>query len=71
MDFLGSLFFHTSHGLIVGILSSGAGGLGSNPGGVTCGIEAEGLWKLCVMQGVTKVCGRSRIYLIIVVKNVI
>jgi hypothetical protein len=65
MNFLGNLFLHVSHGLVVSILASGAGGPGSNPGGVMCGMEEEGLWKLCVMHGVTKVCGRIRISLII------
>jgi hypothetical protein len=66
MNFLGNLFLHVSHSLyMVRILASGAGGLGSNPGGVICGIEEEGLWKLGVMHGVTKVCGRNRISLII------
>ncbi len=38
---------------MVRILAVGAGGLGSNPGGVTCGIEEEGLWKLWVLHGVS------------------
>jgi hypothetical protein len=50
---------------VVRILASGAGGLGSNPGWVICGIEEEGLWKLRAMHGVTKVCGRYQISLII------
>ncbi len=41
MNFLGNLYLHDSHGLVVRILASGAGGLGSNPGGVTCGIDEE------------------------------
>jgi hypothetical protein len=41
MNFLGNLFYHDSHGLVVRILASGAGGLGSNPGGVTCDIVEE------------------------------
>jgi hypothetical protein len=41
MNFLGNLNLHDSHGLVVRILDSGAGGLGSNPGGVTCGIDEE------------------------------
>ena len=54
MNFLGNPFLHVSHGLVVRILASGAGGLGSNPGGVTSGIGEEGQWKLWVMHGVTK-----------------
>ena len=41
MNFLGNLFIHVSHGLVVRILASGAGGPGSNPGGVPCGIVEE------------------------------
>ncbi len=41
MNFLGNPFLQDSHGLVVRILASGAGGLGSNPGGVTCGIDEE------------------------------
>ena len=41
LKFLGNLFLHDSHGLVVRILASGAGGMGSNPGGVTCGMEEE------------------------------
>ncbi len=41
MDFLGNLFLHVSHGPVVRILVSGAGGPGSNPGGVPCGIVEE------------------------------
>ncbi len=65
MNFLGNPFFHVSHGLVVRILASGAGGPGSNPGGVPCGIEEECLWKLWVMDDVTKVCEIIRISLII------
>ena len=54
MNFLEHLFLHVSHSLVVRILASGAGGPGSNPGGVTCGIGGEGHWKLWVMHGVTK-----------------
>ena len=57
MNFLGNPLLHVSHGLVVRILASGAGGPGSNPVGVICGIEEEGLWKLCVMHGVTELCG--------------
>ncbi len=56
INFLGNPFSHVSHGLVVRILASGAGGLGSNLGGVPCGIEEERLWKLLVMDDVTKVC---------------
>jgi hypothetical protein len=41
MYFLGSPFLHNSHGLVVRILASDAGGPGSNPGGVTCGIRED------------------------------
>jgi hypothetical protein len=41
MNFLGNLYLHDSHSLVVRILASGAGDLGSNPGGVTCGIDEE------------------------------
>jgi hypothetical protein len=41
MNFFGNLFLHVSHGLVVIILASGAGGPGSNPGGVPCGIVEE------------------------------
>jgi hypothetical protein len=50
---------------VVGILANGAGNPGSNPGGVTCGIGEEGLWKLWVMHGMTIICGGKRISLII------
>jgi hypothetical protein len=66
MNFLEHPILHVSHSLVVRILASGAGGPGSNPGGVTCGIGGEEvLWKLWVMHGVTKLCGESRISLII------
>ncbi len=45
MTFLRNLILHDSHSLVVRILATGAGGLGSNPGGVTCGIKEEGLWN--------------------------
>jgi hypothetical protein len=51
MNFLEHLFLHFSHSLVVRIVASGAGRPGSNPGGVTCGIGEEGIWKLWVMQG--------------------
>ncbi len=41
MNFLGNQFIHNSHGLVIRILVSGAGGLGSNPGGVTYAIDEE------------------------------
>jgi hypothetical protein len=41
LNFLGNPFSHDSHGLVARILASGAGCLGSNPGGVTCGIEED------------------------------
>ncbi len=59
INFLGNLFSHVRHRLVVRILVADAGGLGSNPGGVMYGIEEEELWKLWVMHGVTKLCGRS------------
>ncbi len=65
MNFLVNPFLHVSHGLVVRILASGAGGLGSNPGGVTCGMVEEGPWKLWVMDDVTKLCDLVRISLII------
>jgi hypothetical protein len=54
MYFLEHLFLHVSHSLVVRILANGAGGLGSSPGGVTCGMGEAGQWKLWVMYGVTK-----------------
>ena len=54
MNFLEHLFLHVSHSLVVRILADDAGGPGSNPGGVTCGMGEEGQWKLWVMHGVTK-----------------
>jgi hypothetical protein len=65
MNFLEHLILHVGHSLVVRILACGAGGLGSNPGGVTCGVGEEGLWKLWVMHGVTKLCSETRISLII------
>jgi hypothetical protein len=59
MNFLGNQNLHVSHGLMVRILATGAGGLGSNPGGVIYGIGEEGLLKLWVMHGVTNVCGAN------------
>jgi hypothetical protein len=40
------MFLQVSHSLVVRILAIGAGGPGSNPGGVTCGMGEEGQWKL-------------------------
>jgi hypothetical protein len=54
INFLEHLILHDSQSLVVKILANGAGGLGSNPGGVTCGKGEEGQWKLWVMHGVTK-----------------
>jgi hypothetical protein len=54
MNSLEHLFLHVSHSLVVRILAYGAGGPGSYPGGVTCGIREEGQWKLWVMHGVSK-----------------
>jgi hypothetical protein len=41
ITFLGNLLLHVSHGLVVRILASGAGGPGSNPGEVPCGIVED------------------------------
>jgi hypothetical protein len=68
-ELLGTPNFHVSHSLVVRILASGAGGLGSNPGGVTCGKGEEELWKLWVMHGVTELCDGNRISLIICSQN--
>jgi hypothetical protein len=65
MNFLEHLFLHVSHSLVVRILANGAGGLGSNPGGLTFGIGEAGLWKLWIVHGVTKMCGGNQISLII------
>ncbi len=46
MNFLEQQFSQVSHSLVVRILASGAGGPGSNRGGVTCGMGEEGQWKL-------------------------
>jgi hypothetical protein len=59
LNFLEHQILHVSHSLVVRILASGAGVPGSNPGGVTCGIGEEGLWKLWVIHGVTELCGGS------------
>ncbi len=42
-ELLGKPVLHICHGLVVRIFASGAGGLGSIPGGVTCGTEEEWL----------------------------
>ena len=65
INFLEHPNLHVRHSLVVRIHASGAGGLGSNPGGVQCGIGEEGLWKLWVMHGVTKLFGENRISFII------
>jgi hypothetical protein len=51
LNFLGNLFLHNIHGLVARILASGAGGLGSNPGGIPCGIEEInfGNYGLCMV----------------------
>jgi hypothetical protein len=54
MNFLEHQFLHVSHSLVVRILANVAGGPGSNPCGVTCGMGEEGQLKLWVMHGVTK-----------------
>ncbi len=46
MNFLEHLYLLVSHSLVVRILANGAGGLGSNPGGVTYDVGEEGQWKL-------------------------
>ncbi len=65
MNFLEHINLHVRHSPVVRILASGAGGLGSNPGEVTCGIGEEGLWKLWVIHGVTELGGENQISLII------
>jgi hypothetical protein len=54
INFLEHLFLHVSHSLVVRILANGAGGPGSNPGGVTYGMGEKGQLKVWVMHGVTK-----------------
>ncbi len=70
MYFLEHLFSHVSHSLVVRILASGAGGPGSNPGGVTCDMEEEGWLKLWVMHGVTKCVVGIKFIWLFAVKNV-
>jgi hypothetical protein len=41
MNFLGNPLLHVSHGIVVRILASGAGGPGSSSGGVPCGMVVE------------------------------
>ena len=41
INFLGNSLLHVSHSQVVRILASGAGGPGSNPGGVPCGMVEE------------------------------
>ncbi len=55
MYFLGNPILYDCHSLVVRILANGAGGPGSNPGGVTCVIEEELTMELWVMHGMTKV----------------
>ncbi len=54
INFLEHLIIHVSHSLVVRVLATDAGGPGSNPGGVPCGMGGKGHWKLWVMHGVTK-----------------
>ncbi len=56
---------HDSHDLVVRTLDSGAGDSGSDPGGVSCGVDEEILWKVLVMHGIKKVCETNWNYLII------
>jgi hypothetical protein len=56
MNFLEHSILHVSHSLVVRILASGAGGPGSNPGGVTCGIGEEGLGGNCGSCMVSQKC---------------
>ncbi len=42
-ELLGKPVFHYSHSLVVRVLASGAGGLDSNPGGVTGGTDEKWL----------------------------
>jgi hypothetical protein len=46
MNFFEHQFVHVSHSLVVRILATGAGGPGSIPGGVKCGMGEEEQWKL-------------------------
>ncbi len=71
MSSLEHLFPHVSHSLVVRILAYGAGGPGSNPGGVTYGMGEEGQWILWVMHGVYKCVVGSEFILLFAVKNVI
>jgi hypothetical protein len=41
LNFLGNRFLHVGHGLVDRIHASGAGCLGSIPGGVTCGKKED------------------------------
>ncbi len=41
LNSLGKILVYVSHSLVVRIPASGAGGLGSYPGGVTCDIEEK------------------------------
>jgi hypothetical protein len=64
MNFLEHLFLHVSHSLVVRILANGAGGLGSNPGGVTLAQEWKDNGNL-VLEWCGKMSGGNQIYLII------
>ncbi len=46
------MLLHDSHGLVVRILANGAGGLGSNSGGVTCSWKSNDIGS----YGVTIPC---------------
>jgi hypothetical protein len=54
MNFLEHLFLHVSHSLVVRILASSAGDLGSNPGGVHVVWERNDNGNLGVVHGVLK-----------------
>jgi hypothetical protein len=50
MNFLGNPISHVNHGLVVKTLASDAGGTGSNPNGMTCGIEEDyGNYVSCML----------------------
>ncbi len=70
MNFLEHLSLQVSHSLVVRILAHSAGGLDSNPGGVTCGLGEEGQWKRWVMHGVTKCEVEIEFIFLFAVKNV-
>jgi hypothetical protein len=56
---------------VVRTLTSGAGGLGSNPGGVTCAIEEDWLWKSWVCIVSQNCVIQTGILCLFAVKNVI